>query len=131
MQPLLLTTPTLEGKKGLGSKEGRGLKGGLWRHGASLVTLTVRNLPPMQETQVASLDREDGLEKRWQPTPVLPGKSHCLAGRLQSMGVTKSQTQLSCLMLLEAKPQVWTEICHVSGSLSQEFPLPEPQFPHL
>ena len=31
----------------------------------------------MQETQVQSLDREDPLGRKWQPTPVfLPGKSH-------------------------------------------------------
>ena len=63
LQPLRLIIPGLEGKKGLGSKEGRGLKGELWRHGASLVAPTVKNLPAMQETQVPSLGREDPLEK--------------------------------------------------------------------
>ena len=40
----------------------------------------VKNLPAMQETketQFRSLGWEDPLEERtWQPTPVLPGKSH-------------------------------------------------------
>ena len=37
----------------------------------------VKNLLPMQETQVQSLGWEHPLEKEWQPTPVfLPGKSH-------------------------------------------------------
>ena len=37
-----------------------------------------------------------------------------LVGWLQSMGVIKSQTRLSGLTLLDAEPQVWTELCHVS-----------------
>ena len=37
----------------------------------------VRRLPTMLETRVRSLDWEDLLQKKWQPTPVfLPGKSH-------------------------------------------------------
>ena len=37
----------------------------------------VKCLPAMWETQVLSLDWEDPLEKKWQPTPVvLPGKFH-------------------------------------------------------
>ena len=42
-----------------------------------LVAQTVKCLPTMWETWVQSLGREDPLEKKWQPTPVLlPGKSH-------------------------------------------------------
>ena len=38
---------------------------------------TVKNLPPVQETQVQSLGQEDPLEESMQPAPVcLPGKSH-------------------------------------------------------
>ena len=37
----------------------------------------VENLPAMQETWVQSLDKEDPLEREWQPTLVfLPGKSY-------------------------------------------------------
>ena len=37
----------------------------------------VRNLPPMQETQVQSLGQEDPLEKGMATTPVfLPGEFH-------------------------------------------------------
>ena len=63
----------------------------------SLVAQMVENLPAMQETWVQSLGREDPLEKEmathssvfawkipWTEEP----------GGLQSMGVTKSQTQL-------------------------------------
>ena len=40
-----------------------------------LMAQTVKNLPPMQETRVWSL--EDLLEREWQPTPVfLPGEFH-------------------------------------------------------
>ena len=64
---------------------------------ASLVTQTVKNLPAMQETWVPSLGREDPLEKgmathssilAWR-IPKTEGP-----GRLQSMGIAKSQTQL-------------------------------------
>ena len=64
---------------------------------ASLVTQMVKNLPAMQETWVPSLGREDPLEKgmathssilAWR-IPKTEGP-----GRLQSMGITKSQTQL-------------------------------------
>ena len=44
---------------------------------ASLVAQRLKHLPPMRETWVRSLGREDPLEKEWQPTPVfLPGESH-------------------------------------------------------
>ena len=55
----------------------------------------VKTLPAMRETQVRSLDQEDPLEK------AMATQSNILAlkitwmeepGRLQSMGVTKSQT---------------------------------------
>ena len=37
----------------------------------------VKNLSPMQETQVRSLGWEGHLERKWQPTPgFLPGESH-------------------------------------------------------
>ena len=43
----------------------------------SLVAQRLKRLPGIRETQVRSLDREDPLEKKWQPTPVLlPGESH-------------------------------------------------------
>jgi len=64
----------------------------------SLVAQTVKNLPAMQETWVRSLGSEDPLEEGtathssilawripWTEEP----------GRLQSKGLTKSQTQLS------------------------------------
>ena len=38
---------------------------------------TIKNLPAMQETQVASLGWVDPLEEEMEPTPVsLPGESH-------------------------------------------------------
>ena len=38
---------------------------------------TVKNQPAVRETWVQSLDWEDPLERKWQPTPVsLPGKFH-------------------------------------------------------
>ena len=38
---------------------------------------TVKRLPAVQETRVQSLHREDPVERKWQPTPVLlPGKFH-------------------------------------------------------
>ena len=43
----------------------------------SLVAQMVKRLPTMRETGVWSLGREDPLERKWQPTPVLlPGKCH-------------------------------------------------------
>ena len=43
----------------------------------SLMAQTVKNPPAMQETQAPSLNQEDSLEKKWQPTPVfLPGEFH-------------------------------------------------------
>ena len=58
----------------------------------------VKNLPAMQKTQVPSLGQEDPMEKEmathssilaWR----IPGTEE--PGRLQSMGITKSQTGLS------------------------------------
>ena len=41
------------------------------------VTLMVKSLPAMRETQVQSLGLKDPLERKWPPTPVfLAGKSH-------------------------------------------------------
>ena len=43
---------------------------------ASLVALTVKNLPATRETRLQFLGQEDPLEKEWQSIPVLlPGKS--------------------------------------------------------
>ena len=58
----------------------------------------VKNLPVMQETQVQSLGREEPLEKGMAiHASVLAWESPWTeeAGMLQSMGVTKSWTQLS------------------------------------
>ena len=63
------------------------------RYGASLVALTVKNLPAVQETQVQSLGREDPLEKE------MATHSSILAwriprtedpGRLQSMELQRA-----------------------------------------
>ena len=44
---------------------------------SSLVAQRVKRLPAVQETRVQSLHREDPVERKWQPTPVLlPGKFH-------------------------------------------------------
>ena len=41
------------------------------------VAQRLKGLPPMQETRVRSLGREDSLERKGQPTPVfLTGESH-------------------------------------------------------
>ena len=46
---------------------------------ASLVAKRLKRLPPMRETWVQSLGREDPWRRKWQPTPVfLPGESHGL-----------------------------------------------------
>ena len=58
-------------------------------HWASLVAQMLKNLPPVQETQVQSLGWEDPLEKGGQPTPVfVPGESQGPEepGGLQSIG---------------------------------------------
>ena len=61
---------------GLGRSAGEAI-GCQLQYWASLVAQLVKNLPAMRETWVQSLDWEDLLEKKWQPTPVfLPGKSH-------------------------------------------------------
>ena len=63
-----------------------------------LVAQMVKNLPPLQETQIQSLGQEDLLEKR------VATQSSILAGRipwteepgwLESMGSQKSLTRLS------------------------------------
>ena len=54
-----------------------------------LLAQMVKCLPTMQETLVQSLDWEDLLEKKWQPTSAfLPGKSHG-----QSMGSQSDTTE--------------------------------------
>ena len=58
---------------------------------------TIKRLPAMWETRVPSLDREDPLEEEMLTPVLLPGKFPWTEepGRLQSMGVTKSQIRLS------------------------------------
>ena len=64
----------------------------LYLHWTSLVAQLVKNLPAMWETWIQSLGWEDPLEKGNLSSPVFwPGEFH----GLQSMGVAKSQTQLS------------------------------------
>ena len=48
---------------GLGSSTGEGIGYPLQYFGAFLVAQMVKNLPPVQETQVQSLSQEDPLEK--------------------------------------------------------------------
>ena len=62
------------------------------------MTQRVRNLPVMRETWVWSLGQEDPLEKEMAthssiPAKIIPQTEE--PGRLQSMGLLKSQTQLS------------------------------------
>ena len=60
---------------------------------------TVKNLPAVWETRVQFLGQEDPLERgRATYSSMLPGESIPWTeepGGLQSMGVTKSQTQLN------------------------------------
>ena len=63
---------------------------------ASLIAQSVKNLPAMQETWVRFLGREDPLERKWLPTPVLTGESHGQRSLGSTVhGVAKSRTQLS------------------------------------
>jgi len=56
----------------------------------------VKNLPVTRETWVLSLDEEDPLEEKWQPTPVfLLGKPHGQRSWAGYNRVAKSQTPLS------------------------------------
>ena len=89
--PLLILSSS-KGSKKKKKKKKRAIK--------SLAVQIVMNLPAMQETRVRSLGWEDPLRKRL-PTPWQVFLSSVLAwiipwteepGRLQSMGVTKSQT---------------------------------------
>ena len=67
-------------------------------HQASLLTHMVKNLPAMQETGVRSLGREDSLEKGMAThSSVLVWRSPWAEGpgKLQSIGVAKSQPRLS------------------------------------
>ena len=64
----------------------------------SLVAQTVKRLPTMWKPRVQSLGWKDQLEKEMAThSSILAWKSSWSQepGRLQSMGVTKSQTQLS------------------------------------
>ena len=66
--------------------------------GASLVTQVVKNLPAMLEIQIQSLGWEDPLQKRMAThssilARIIPWTEEL--GGLQSVGVTKNQTQLS------------------------------------
>ena len=79
-----------------------GISAGFWRwiwvSRTSLVTQMVKHLPTMQETQVQSLGWEDPLEKeRATHSSTLAWKIPRTEerGRLQSTGVSKSQTRLS------------------------------------
>ena len=83
---------------GLGSSTGEGIGYPLQYFGAFLVAQMVKNLPPVQETQVQSLSQEDPLEKG------MATHSGILAwripwteepGRLQSMGSQRSCAGLS------------------------------------
>ena len=65
---------------------------------ASVVAQMVKNLPAMQETRVQSLGQEDPWEKGMAThTSILAWRIPWTEepGGLQSMGVAKSQTQLS------------------------------------
>ena len=68
-----------------------------WEIWAFLGAQMVKHLSAMWESWDWSLGREDPLERKWQPTPVLlPGESHgwrSLVG--YSHGVAKSRTRLS------------------------------------
>ena len=56
-------------------------------YGASLVAQRLKRLPPMWETQVRSLGREDPLEKKMAThSSILAWKERLEPGRLQSMG---------------------------------------------
>ena len=81
-----------------------------WRgeHAASLEAQTVKNLPAVQETRIGSLGWEDPLKKG------MATLSSILAwriprteepGRLQSMGITKSRTQLSDIFTFTSHDQ--------------------------
>ena len=85
-----LQSPILRADATVAAKELNSLGKGMSVHGADVCPLTgpltymvspvaqmIKNLPATQETQVLSLDQEDPLKKKGQPTPVfLPGKSH-------------------------------------------------------
>ena len=65
---------------------------------ASLVAQTVKSLPAVWETWVRSLSQEDPMEKEnGNPLQHLCLKNPMMdeSGRLQAIGVTKSQTRLS------------------------------------
>ena len=83
---------------------------------ASLVAQRLKRLPPMRETQVRSLDREDLLEKEkvthssilawripWTEEP----------GGLQSMGVAKSQTRLTLTLSTKVTAIFFRNVCPV------------------
>ena len=83
---------------GLGRFPGEGIGYPLQYFGAFLVAQMVKNLPPVQETQVQSLSQEDPLEKG------MATHSGILAWRITMdrgawratvYGVTKSRTQLT------------------------------------
>ena len=68
------------------------------RSGAYLVAQMEKNLPTKQETQVPSLGQEDPLEKEMATySSILAWKISWTEepGRLQSMGLQKSWTQIS------------------------------------
>ena len=64
----------------------------------SLVAQRLKRLPPSRETQVRSLGREDPLEKEMEiHSSILAQRIPWTEepGKLQSMGIAKSQTRLS------------------------------------
>ena len=63
--------------------------------GASLVAQRLKRLPPMQETQVQSLGREDLLEKGTTPLQYSCMENSMDRGAWQATEVIKSQTRLS------------------------------------
>ena len=69
---------------------------------ASLVAQMVQNLPAVQETEVQSLGQEDPMEKEMAThSSILPGESHGQRSPGYSHRVTRSQTRLKALSMLE------------------------------
>ena len=94
----------------------------------SLVAHTVKRLPTMLETRVRSLDWEDLLQKKWQPTAVfLPGKSHgqrTLAGYspwgCKESDTTEQLTEHNNMLGLFSK-QTDTDAAHMHCAFFQRY----------